>query len=181
MLRKVKTSIVNFARDWFESEQGVAAVEAALVFPILLTLLLGTFDMGNGILANQKAIRASQVTADLIARNSSVDLTMINEAVEAGELAFTPLPSDTFGVDIVSIGFDDDAEPFIEWRDTRNMTAISDVLERVASLAEAGDGVLVVTVEYEFEPLFAGFVIDNIPMQEIAFARGRTGAVIELN
>ena len=181
MITKIKTSCSNFVRGWFESEQGVAAVEAALVFPLLLTLLLGTFDMGNGILANQKAIRASQVTADLIARSSSVDTAMIDDAIQAGELAFTPLPSDTFGVDIVSISFDDDAEPNIEWRDTRNMAPISDVLTRVASLAEAGDGVLVVVVEYEFEPLFAGFVIDNIPMQEIAFARGRTGAVIELN
>ncbi|MEM7650972.1 MAG: TadE/TadG family type IV pilus assembly protein [Pseudomonadota bacterium] len=173
--------IPNFLKRWFKSEDGLAAVEAAFVFPILLTLLLGTFDLGNGILANQKAIRASQVTADLIARSSTVDDFMIDDAIEAGELAFQPLPSDTFGVDIVSISFDDDANPNIEWRETRNMSALGDVLTRVASLAEPNDGVLVVAIEYEFEPAFAGFVIDNIPMQEIAFARGRQGGVIERN
>lgn len=166
---------------WWRSEDGVAAMEAAFVFPLLLTLLLGTFDMGNGILANQKTIRASQVTADLISRTSSVDNAMINEAIEAGELALDPLPTGTFGVDVVSISFDDDANAIVEWRETRNMTPLADVLTRVESLAEAGEGVMVVAVEYEFEPFFAGFVVDKIYMQEIAFSRGRKSAVVERN
>ena len=128
--------------NWLRSEDGVAALEAAMVFPLLMVLMLGTFDMGNGILANQKAIRASQVTADLIARTSSVDAAMIDDAIEAGELAFEPLPADTFGVDVVSISFDDDANPNIEWRETRNMAPLADVLTRVADIAEANDGVL---------------------------------------
>jgi Flp pilus assembly protein TadG len=58
----------NFTARWGRETEAVATVEAALVFPILLTLLLGTFDMGNGILANQKTIRASQIVADLMSR-----------------------------------------------------------------------------------------------------------------
>ena len=77
----------------------------------------------------------------------------VEPTVEAGELAFTPLATDTFGVDIISISFDDDAVAAIEWRDTRNMAPIDDVLTRVAELAESGDGVLVVAIEYEFEPI----------------------------
>ncbi|MEZ5919361.1 MAG: hypothetical protein R3D66_05490 [Alphaproteobacteria bacterium] len=46
---------------------------------------------GNAILANQKAIRSSQVVADLITRARSVNSTDIDEAVEAGRLAFEPL------------------------------------------------------------------------------------------
>ena len=46
-----------------QEEDGMAAVEAAYIFPILLTMMLGVFDLGNGIIANQKTIRASQVTA----------------------------------------------------------------------------------------------------------------------
>lgn len=171
--------ILNALHRWYKNEDGLAAVEAALVFPVLLVLFLGTFDLGNGILANQKTIRASQVTADLIARTSQVDINMVNEAVEAGELALNPMPTDTFGVDIVSIEFDDDENPVIVWRDTRNMAPLPDVLTRVESLAQAGEGVLVVTIEYDFQPVFAGFVVDTIPMREIAFARGRQGAVVE--
>ena len=179
MIKRFLNRINAAYEQWRSSEEGMAAVEAAMVFPLMLTLLLGTFDMGNGILANQKAIRASQVTADLIARSTSVDNTALNDAIEGGELALFPFQTDTYGVDIVSISFDEDANPQIEWRETRNMSPIADPLARVEDIAEANDGILLVVVRYEFVPIFAGFVINEIPMQEIAFARGRGGAVID--
>ena len=174
MLRWVHSII----KRWHRSHDGVAAVEAALVFPILLTLLLGTFDIGNGVLANQKTIRASQVVGDLITRERSVDTASINEAIEAGELALLPMDVSSYGVDIVSIRFDNNSDPVIVWRQTQGMAPLADVLDRVDNLAEPGNGVVVVTVQYLFEPIFAGFVVDAIPMQEIAFTRGRKSAVV---
>ncbi len=167
-----------FFRTWWKSEEGVAAVEAALIFPVLLTLLLGTFDLGNGILANQKAIRASQVVADLITRNTSVDDAMIADSVKAGELAFDPMDTTNYGIDIISVRFDEDGDPLIEWRETQNMPPLSNIEGRVASLSDDNSGVVVVAVSYLFEPLFAGFIINNIAMQEIAFAKGRKSSVV---
>ncbi len=180
MMKSLKRKFLTACKRWSREECGVAAAEAALIFPILMTLLLGTFDMGNGILSNQKTIRASQVTADLITRDQTVTVSEIDDAIRAGELAFTPFPTTTFGVDIVSISFDNNAAPQIVWRETRNMAPNPDVLNDVAALAEAGSGVVVVAVQYLFEPVFAGFVVDQIPMQEIAFARGRKSAVVNL-
>jgi Flp pilus assembly protein TadG len=178
ILVRVKTYFKDLAYRWYCSIEALAAVEAALVFPILLTLLLGTFDMGNGILANQKTIRSSQVVADLVTRERSIDEAGLNQAIEAGRLAFETLSSTTYGVDIISIRFDDDAVPEIVWRETRNMAPIADVFERVEPLAEEGNGVVVVAVRYMFEPVFAGFVLDAMPMQEVAFGRGRKSAVV---
>lgn len=170
----------GFSR-WRSSEEGVAATEAALVFPILLVLLLGTFDMGRAILSNQKTIRASQVTADLITRDRSVSISDVDEAVVAGELALSPFPTDTFGVEIVSIRFDADANPEVVWRVLRgNISENTNILNDVASLAEAGSGVVVVAVEYEYRPVFGNFVVGDIPMREVAFARGRKSAVVSL-
>lgn len=171
-------TLKKFTGRWVLETSASASAEAALVFPILLTLLLGTFDMGNGVLANQKAIRASQIVADLVTRNMSVSAEEVSESIMAGELAFAPMDSSSYGVDIVSIRFDDDSNPEVVWRETRNMNANASVLDDVMSLAEAGNGVVVVTVRYLFEPVFAGFVVNEIPMEEVAFARGRRSAVV---
>ena len=171
----------GFVKGWLFQKDGTAAVEAAFVFPILLVLLLGTFDMGRGILSNQKTIRASQITADLITRARTVSVADVNEAVNAGELALHPFSTDTFGVEIVSVRFDEDSTPEVVWSELRgNITANANVLTDVASLAEPNGGVVVVTVEYDFEPVFAGFVIDQISMRETAFSRGRKSAVVGL-
>ncbi len=170
-------------QSWAYAKDGVAATEAALVFPILAVLLLGTYDYGNAVVVNNKVIRASQVTADLITRDRSVDTTMINEAIRAGELSLQPYGVASYGVDIVSVRFNEDSEAIIEWRETRNMTASSDILDTVEPLAEPNNGVVIVTIQYQYDPLFAGFSMgslsfDTMSMQERAFARGRRTAVV---
>ncbi len=163
---------------WIGQEDGTSAVEAALIFPILTFLMLATYDMGNAIIANQKVLRASQVTGDLVTRERTIDTAGLDEAIFAGELALIPQPTSSYGVDIVSIRFDDLANPIIVWRETRNMTANPDVLTSVASLAEANGGVVVTTIQYNFHPLFGDFIFGDIPFQEMAFTRGRKSAVV---
>ncbi len=176
----MKQKFSKIWQDWLKCEEGVSAMEAALIFPLLMILFLGVYDMGNAILSNQKTIKASQITADLITRHKTVSTADIDDAVEGGRLALEPLDNTNYGVDIVSIRFDENALASIIWRETVNMTPAADVLMRVASLAEANSGVVVVISQYIFEPLFAGFVIDQISMEEVAFARGRTSAVVNM-
>ena len=52
------------------------------------------------------------------------------------------------------------------------------IIERVLPLAAAGSGVVMVVSEYLYEPIFAGFVVKQIAMQEVAFARGRRSSVV---
>jgi Flp pilus assembly protein TadG len=182
MISKAKFKrFIAYLRAKQADDSGLAAVEAAMIFPILMTMLLGTFDLGNGILSNQKVIRASQVVADLVTRDMSIDAAGIDESINAGELALNPFPTDTFGVDIVSLRFDGEAEPIIVWRETRNMSENANVFTDVAALAEENSGVVEVTVRYLFEPVFSGFVVGDIQMVEKAFARGRRSAVVNLD
>lgn len=174
MINSFKSLMVR----WKTEEKALAAIEAAMIFPVMLTMLMSIYDFGNAILANQKAIRSSQVVADLITRENTVSATDINEAIEAGRLAFEPLDHSSYGVDIVSIRFNEDADTEIVWRETENMASVPDAEAAVAALATEDDGVVMVTVDYNYEPLFAGFIIEQFGMREVAFARGRSVPVI---
>ena len=174
MISRLRTLLFR----WKAEENALAAIEAAMIFPIMLVLLVGVFDAGNAILANQKTIRASQVVADLVTRQNTVTDADISEAIEAGKLAFEPLDSSSYGVDIVSIRFDEDANSEIVWRETQNMPPVPDPLGDVAALEAADEGVVMVSVVYDYEPLFAGFVMTAFGMQERAFSRGRSTPVI---
>ncbi len=156
----------------------MAAVEAAMIFPIMTLMLLGVYDLGSAILANQKTIRASQVVADLVARGNMITDSDLNEAIEAGRLAFEPLNNTSYGVDIVSIRFDDDGESEIVWRETLNMTPVADPLTRVEALEDSNEGVVMVSVNYDYVPLFAKFAVNSFAMQEVAFSRGRRSPVV---
>jgi len=168
-----KSSLYCIARRFLKEERAVAAAEFALIFPLLMTLLMGTFDLGYGILAAQKTIRASQTTADLIARHRSVSTTEINEAVTAGMVALNPFDTSTYGVDIASVSFDENSNPVVLWRETRNMSANNAALESLQGIADEGEGMVVVTVQYIYEPTFVTAVVKDIPLQEVSYVRGR--------
>lgn len=170
---------LNIFKNWTRDEDAVAATEAALIFPILLTMLLSLLDIGNAVLTSQKTIRSSQIVADLLARTNVVDDNELADAVQAGQLSFEPFSTESYGYDIVSIRFNDDGNAEIVWRETQNMEALSNPLQQAAALSASGGGVLMVAVKYDFEPAFAGFVAEEVQMQEIAFARGRNTGVIE--
>lgn len=174
-------NIRNKIRTYLDARDGVAAMEAVLVFPILITLLLGTLDLGRGIMSNQKTIKASQVIADLVTREVVIDSSGVNEAITAGKLSLAPYDAESLAFDVVSFRFLDDGTPQIVWRETRNMSPISDPAARVEPIAEAGSGVVMVVANYKYEPIFSDFVIGDINMQEIAFARGRRSAVVCMN
>ena len=102
----------------------------------------------------------------------------VSEAMDAGRLALEPLDSSSFGVDIVSIRFDESADSSIEWRDTFNMSSVPDALNSVTALQDANEGVVMVSVKYVYTPLFSSFISGPITMNEVAFSRGRRTPVI---
>lgn len=171
----------SFITRFKTDESGVAAIEAAFVFPVLLVLTLGVLDMGRGIMTNQKTIKASQVVADLVTRDVVIEDSDVSEAMQAGTLSLQPYSSENLGFDVVSLRFLEDKTPEVVWRQTSpNVTAMSaaELRERTTSMAEAGGGVIIVKARYLYEPIFAGFVVDKIQMEEMAFARGRKSAVV---
>lgn len=169
----------SLLRYWAE-EKAVAAVETAILFPVLISMLMAVYDLGQGVVVNQKTISAAQIVGDLIARNEVVDLALVEDIAIAGQQALEPYASvnGSFGYDIVSVEFDEDDVPTVLWRVTDNMVADDGVLERAEDLGESGDGVIVVSVVYEYVPFFTNFIVDEIDMTETSFLRGRKTAVL---
>ena len=161
-----------------EEERGVAYLETVILFPVLITLLMGVYDLGQGILLNQKTIGASQIIGDLVARDRSVTMTTLTDMIRAGELAYEPYSTQDFGYDIASVEFDADGEPVVLWRVTENMDPNDDAVASTEGLGAAGDGMIVVTTVYEYNPYFAHSVIGDINMEEVAFLHGRKSATI---
>jgi len=165
---------------WRSEEDGVALMEFVLIFPVMITILFGVYDLGNGFLVNQKTIAASQIISDLVSRNVSLTEEQLDDIIQAGQLAIQPYDLDSVGYDIVSVSFDEDDQPVAEWRRTVNMPENETAFNSSVALGDEGDGVIIVSISYNYEPVFGGFVIDNIPMMETSFARGRRVPVVGL-
>ena len=177
--------MTNVAR-WIQDEEATATAEFVLVFPIMFTMMLAMWDLGNGILANQKAISASQMVADLVGRQIQITQDQVDDALTAGELALLPFETGDgrLEIEIVSVAFEEDDEIDVRWSDTLSGDAADEegLGARAAGLGSEGEGAIVVRVSYEYQPTFSlGPLLENIDMQEIAYSRGRrTGIVTKI-
>ncbi len=168
----------HFLKNWLHLEDGVAAIEAAMLFPPMVALLLGVYDMGTGIILNGRTITASQITADLISRDKTVDMADVNDCIEAAKLAYEPFSLNNFGIDIVSVEFDSLRRPKILWRETRFMDPNNNAVDNVNGVGDPGEGMIIVSVKYTYTPLFSHYFTSDIDMMEIAYARGRRSPTV---
>jgi Flp pilus assembly protein TadG len=171
-LNKIK----NFIRD----EDATAAIEAALLFPTLIMMLVSMIDIGNGLLANQKLIASTQATADLITRLANPSLQERDDAILAGQLALSPFMNETYAYYVGSYKFDSNNDPEVIWEESSNLNLDQNLISNVSDLGSPGEGFVIVNVQYTYRPFFTGFVIGDIAMSETAYMRGRKAAVVGL-
>jgi Flp pilus assembly protein TadG len=173
--------MLRMFKCWWKDDRAVIAIEVGILMPTMLVLLLGTIDIGMGIYINQKLLNAGQMIADLLTRNDTVSASVdLPNAVLAGQLTMAPYSTATFGVDVAGIQFNGGPTlPAVVWRYTTNMSANTDVPNDANNLGDNQDGVIVVTVVYNYVPFFVGGLTQtSYPMKEVAFARGRNGLFI---
>ena len=168
----------HLIQNFWNRQDGTAAMEAVMLFPILITLLMGVYDLGNGIILSQKTITATQIAADLLARDQSVNNSELENSIEAARLAFEPYRLNEFGIDIVSIRFDQNRMPQILWRETRDMPANNEAVTNTNGIGDNGEGMVIVTVRYTYQPYFVKFFTSAIDMQEVAYSRGRRSPTV---
>lgn len=165
---------------FWSGNDGSVANEAAILFPVMLMMLMGTYDISRQLLMNQKVINASQISADLISRYRQVDMAIVDDTIQAGMLAMDPFGTDTFGIDMVSIRFDENLAPEILWRETRNMLPNDAAVDSLDGLGREGEGMIIVTVRFDFDGMISEILHDG-SMQEVAFARGRRTPTVTMD
>lgn len=181
MMGQMIHQILRRGKEWRDGHDGVALMEAALIFPTLFFMLFGVYDVGHAITTNHKLITSVNVIADLMTRGEVVTDAEYYDAVDAGRLAMIPYvrDGDTFQIYVASVRFAANGDPQIVWDESSGaMPTDNNAVERSRGLGAAGEGVIVVSAIYDYEPTFGSIVIDHFRMREIAYARGRRTSVV---
>jgi Flp pilus assembly protein TadG len=171
--------LLRFSRD----RRGVAAAEFALIAPALIFLIMGVFEMTFRFRASEEATRYVHQVADLIARETDLETTGLQEIYDASIYMMKPLDTtDDLDLDIASIGFTGtDVDPAILWRRVAG-TAITFDLEDSRVLGVDGESVIRVGVRYQYHSvltdLFGG---GAMAIEKSAYSRPRIDRKVSLD
>jgi Flp pilus assembly protein TadG len=176
------TRVINLARD----RSGVVAIEFALIVPIMLMILFGSYEAASLVLAYMKLENAAETAADLVAQATvattwaSSDFTGFTNAVEQ---VLSPLPTSGTQLKIAyaSVTYST-GSPVIDWHlEVNGATALTIAnISSSQNLANLGsetngstDSVIIVRLTYAYTSSFSHVLAAAYTLSEIAFNRPR--------
>ncbi len=183
---------VSVYRRFIASTRGVAAVEFAMILPVLLIMLLATFDAGNAIAAYMKVRSATYVLAAITNQYStatpiqSTDMTAITGATSAVLAPYSSSPV-VVVISQLKISTGGNTTATVDWSATLNGTALtkgSSVTLPAAIASETNTCgtypcyLIFGQVSYTYTPLFGYFGKGGIAFSDSLYVTPRSSNCI---
>jgi Flp pilus assembly protein TadG len=170
----------------WRNSSGLAAVEFALILPIMLLLFLGSFEVTNLVLAYMKLEASAETAADLVAQtrvNTVLQSTDITNITNAAKQVLYPLPTSgsLLKTAYASVTYST-GSAVIHWHTEINgATPITttNVPYNVSSAnlgnqtSGSTDSVIIVTLTYSYSSPFSYVLNSSYTLTESAFNRPR--------
>jgi len=187
---RIKHLLGRFRRD----RRGVAAIEFALILPILVLLALGCFEVPRYVMLWQRMERAASGVSDLVAQaDEPLTLDQLTDIMSSGKLLMQPYDVMASGnIIVTSVNNPTGGTTNVSWRvtcgsggNTSKMGAVSSEPPAAQTAAPSANfptsllplakdnEVLVTEVYYTFTPVFKTFIYTGSTLYANAFTRPR--------
>lgn len=169
--RRLSQSIHSFRHQ----TSGVAAVEFALIFPLMISLYLGAVELGNGLLVNRKATNVASTAADLVAQVDIINNADMLDVFAASRAILAPFDASEIVITISSIVTELDGTTSIAWSDSHNGTAHSEgePITLPPGVATPGSSVIWAEVDYTYTSTVGEYLTGGITIEDDFYARPR--------
>jgi len=180
-LKSVGRSIGTKLRDFAVVASATAAVEFAMVLPVMLTTYLGSVEVGGGVTADRKLANLSLTLANLTARASGAQQDSdLNGIFNAAAAVLAPYDYTQAGMVVSSIVFDAANPPnaFVVWSTasgpgatalTPSCTTNLSVAVVPASIRTANGSVILAQAKFPYKPAIGYVVTGTINLTETNF------------
>ncbi len=165
---------------FFSSTRGVAAIEFAAIIPVLLLLLLGSFDAGRTIAIYTK-VRAATSTVDNVTNQyKTIHDADMQQILGATSVVLSPYPSAPIVVVVSQISIDLNGKATVSWSDAFNGTArpVGSSVNPPAGLATPNSTLILGEVSYGYTPQFGYFLTGPITLTDNLYVTPRSSASI---
>lgn len=185
MRRRLTVAFARFERD----RRGVAAVEFAMIVPVMFLLLVGTIEFSQALTVDRRVTQSASASADLIARapaSPALTAADVDGSLKIIEQLIEPYELSRLNVRIVSVIRNNSGQDKVSWsRDNSGGTPYgrgSTYVGIPAGLLANGESVIVAEATYNYVPLiFHYFITSAFDLKEKFYLKPRNGACVRLS
>lgn len=143
--------IGRLARD----RRGVAAVEFALILPIIAMMAFGTVEVTDGWAIKRKLTHITSTLGDLVTQSKIITDADMKNILDASSAIIVPYDSSLLKIVVSGITIDTNAKATVKWSDARNATPLTKGATYTglpATLQTASTFLVVAQITYNYKP-----------------------------
>lgn len=167
---------LSFARD----RRGIAAVEFALILPLMLLLYFGMVELSQGIIVDRKVKMTARTVADLVSQVSTINNSGIDAALGASTAILAPYSAANAKVIVSGVSIDNNGNAKVVWSRANKNTGhgTGDSVTVPNALKTPNTFLVLGEATYDYTPV-VGYVTGPLKLSERIFMRPRLSETVK--
>lgn len=169
-------SLLSAYRRFRRDNSGIAAIEFVFVFPMMITLFLGSIELTEAFSLNRKVAHVASVVGDLSSQTERLEDSDVTAFFQTKDALMYPYTADPTLASVALVYADEDGNRTVirQWDGPDGGVTISaeDVPE---TMLANGSYVYVSSTEYEHSPRYGHVLTGDITLTATDYYRPRDG------
>jgi Flp pilus assembly protein TadG len=166
--------LLRSPRELLVDRSGLAAVEFAMIIPIMLLLFFGTDEFSSGVAVNRKVTLMARTLSDLISQNISVTDAQFTNFFNASQAILTPYPSAPVNSTISELYIDPATKAArVQWSKGGAPRGVGTTVTIPTALQVGGTYLIFSEVSYAFAPTIGYVLKSTITLRDYSYTRPR--------
>jgi Flp pilus assembly protein TadG len=166
-----------------KNASGVALIEFAMVFPILIVLYLGGFQLMDAVSVYRKVTTTTRSLADLSTQMANVNEASVQTVLDASAQIMAPYAASGGTYRISLINVDNAGVSTVEW--SQSKSGIGELNPGTAyalpaNIKKNNLDIIVCDVVYTYQPIAFFSLMGSIPFRDQIFMIPRNGSTIAM-
>ncbi|WP_428377984.1 TadE/TadG family type IV pilus assembly protein [Lichenicoccus sp.] len=165
-----------------DDRRGVAALELALVAPLMLIMFFGVVEVTQLIRVSNKLDFASQAIENIVAGQNPATVVSVTNAYQGGELVMAPFVGTTnLAVTVASVIFDASGNASLAWQITEggaSAMSVATACGLAKGLGLGSDSVILVQASYSYSAITHYILPSSYALSHVAYGRPRNISTI---
>lgn len=173
----------RLSKRYREDEQGIAAIEFAIIAPIMIVMYFGLAEIASTIAVDRKVSHAANVMGDLATQQPDLDDRDVEEIISATLRVIDVNDLNNVSVDIESFILPGSGQP----PESRGRIQLNDDFGRFDAsnlddkLLNENSGIVVARIQYKYTPIELRFFDSTITLKETFMLKPRRSDSVEFN
>lgn len=146
----------------FGDVSGASGVEFAIIFPIMIVLLAGTVDLGQGLMVSRKMNQTVATLGDMVSQKSTWNDDDVKAIVAGSATIIQPFDSSQLAIQLAIVNVDTNLKATVNWGEAYNALALTKGADSPVSIpagiAQSGVQLIAVNATYTLTTPFSSLL-----------------------